>query len=61
MLLSNEELREKAKAHQEKSLVKWLNENRIKWIRDRRGRAITTVSAIEKVLFQEGDDDEVEF
>ena len=60
MLLSNEELREKVNAHQERTLVRWLNEHRIPWIKDRQGRAITTLSAIEKVLFAESDE-EVDF
>lgn len=60
MLLSNEELKEKVNAGQERMLVRWLNEHRIPWMKDRQGRAITTLSAIEKVLFEETSE-EVDF
>ena len=34
MLLSNEELRKKLGAKQERQVIKWLNENRVKWWKD---------------------------
>ena len=62
MLLSNAELRAKIDVHQDKSLIRWLNANRVRWIRDKKGRPITTLAAIEKVLFkQQRGDDEVDF
>ena len=62
MPLSNAELRAKIDVHQDKPLIEWLNANRVRWIRDKKGRPITTLAAIEKVLFkQQRGDDEVDF
>lgn len=60
MLLSNAELKEKVDIHQEPKLRKWLNANRVQWMKDGKDRAITTLSAIEKVLFKESEN-EVDF
>lgn len=61
-LLSNEELREKVNVYQDKPLIKWLNANRVKWMKDQKGRPITTIGAIERVLFADNDgEEEVDF
>lgn len=60
MLLSNSELREKLNCAQDKPLIKWLNDNRIKWLYDTKHKPITTLEAIERHLFKESDN-EVDF
>ena len=61
MLLSNQELREKLGERQNRQVVKWLQDNRIQFIYDRKRRPITTLSAIERVLMNEQRTDEVDF
>lgn len=60
MLLSNAELREKVGTKQDKPLIQWLNANRVAWMKDKNGKPITTISAIERVLFKETEE-EVDF
>lgn len=52
-LISYDELRAFLNASQECQVIKWLNDRRIKWDRDAKKRPITTLSAIERHLFQE--------
>lgn len=47
-LLSNDELKAKIGASQERQVIKWLNENRIRWWKDAQKRAITTIGEIER-------------
>ena len=61
MLLSNKELRDKLEEKQNSRVVKWLQENRIRFTYDLKRRPITTLSAIERVLFNEQSTDEVDF
>ena len=61
MLLSNQELREKLGERQNRQVIKWLQDNRIQFIYDRKRRPITTLSAIERVLMNEQRTDEVDF
>ena len=61
MLLSNEELRSKLDEKQNSRVVKWLQENRIRFLYDHKRRPITTLSAIERVLLNEQRTDEVDF
>lgn len=55
--MSSDELKEKLGERQTRMVVKWLNENRIPWMKDRKGRPITTLSAIEKVLMREAEEE----
>jgi hypothetical protein len=61
-LVSNAELREKLDAKQDAKVIKWLNDNRIRWTRDAKGRAVTTIEAINQALLRNAEDeDEVSF
>ena len=57
MLISNAELKSKLGTKQDAQVIKWLNENHVKWLRDKNRRPITTISAIERVLFKESGDE----
>ena len=59
-VLSTEQLRAKVGVRQDKPLIRWLNENRVSWMKDAAGRPITTIAAIERVLFAESSE-EVDF
>lgn len=61
MLVSNAELREKLDIHQDTKLIKWLNANRIQWVRDGKKRPITTTEAINQALLEKRETDEVSF
>lgn len=61
MLISNAELREKLDAKQDAKVIKWLNDNRVRWTRDAKGRAVTTIEAINQALLKKADEDEVSF
>lgn len=52
MLISNVELKEKLNCGQDAKLIRWLEERRIKWDKDTKGRPFTTLSAIEQYLFK---------
>ena len=51
-LLSNQELREKLDGKQNRHIVKWLQDHRIRFTYDCKRRPITTLSAIDRVLFR---------
>lgn len=53
MLLSNQELKKVAGVSQESRLRKWLRENRIPFIYDANGKAVTTELAINRVVLKE--------
>ena len=59
-LISNQELKEKLNCKQDAKLIKWLNDRHIKWDYDTKHKPITTLSAIERHLFKEPDN-EVDF
>ncbi|MEO1080159.1 MAG: hypothetical protein AAFY29_11445 [Pseudomonadota bacterium] len=59
-VLSYEALKVRANARQEKALIRWLKKNRIRWMRDAKGKPITTIAANEKVMNAESDE-EVDF
>lgn len=61
MLVSNAELREKVDAKQDDKIIKWLNDNRIRWTRDAKKRPITTTEAINQALLKTADSEEVDF
>lgn len=52
-LLSNDELKAKIGASQERQLVKWLNENRIRWWKDCNGEAIAMSGCVDGALAYE--------
>ena len=51
-LLSNQELRDKLEEKQNSRVVKWLQDHRIRFTYDCKRRPITTLSAIDRVLFR---------
>ena len=53
MPLSNDELKKVAGAKTESGLRKWLRENRIPFLYDANGKAITTELAINRVVLKE--------
>jgi len=57
VILSNAELRAKLDTQQEPKVRKWLNDRNIAWDKDAKGKAMTTLSAIEEHLFKKSSEE----
>jgi len=60
-IISHTELRDKIGAKQDAKVIKWLNDNRIRWTRDAKGKPITTSEAVNAALLRKSDESEVSF